>query len=417
MRKLERGFGSKALLGWTMLGSALGCQPEPIQQGNFDFCLTRPVVSVRGGEALVAWRRENSDLYVSSAFSDAPWSAPVVVAQGDDPEVALSSSGKAFMIYQAITPDEYYSTRALVRSGGVWSAPFVLDHDDDAGRAVDIATDAAGNALAVWSGGVGVPMRARLYHPATGWKPKANINPGGGSGIVKAAMNESGTGAVAWCDGGRLFAARYDPNSGWGAPFGAPPSNCCAALTDGNAPGVSVAIAETGSVFAVGASWANACTISRPAGSGWSWAVLDSQGNFGSPQVTASVDGHALVAWVRTPNGGGTRILKARAYAPANGWGPVLTGPSGVWISQLGLGYGSDGSAAIALGLSKRIAMVSYSQQSGTLGAPWLSSTDGSQETTPYMVSTDADPLQPQQGVTVWHQGGHEEIWGARLGI
>jgi hypothetical protein len=296
---------------------------------------------------------------------------------------------------------------ARVRISGVWSPPFELD---TSAWQYSVAADATGNAIAVWSG-YQAGIHTRTFHHGWGWAtPTTKLSASGET--VKVAMNEAGKAVAGWCDNGTLVAASYSGGE-WGAPFSVPKSDCCTEDLNNLAPSVSVAMAETGDAFVVGASWKSSCVYQRQANAGWSGGVLDPEFGPMAPQVAASPDGHMLAAWVHD-NGNGEISLRAEAFAPATGWGPILSAGN-VANMPIGIGYGSNGHAAITFNGGARLGYVTYDDSTGKLSAPAVANAKAG--ATPFNLRTACYPLEPQQGVTVWSQGGNEEIWGGRLGI
>ncbi|HVY26356.1 MAG TPA: hypothetical protein VHB79_07370 [Polyangiaceae bacterium] len=388
---------------------ALGCQ-DPVQlQSGAAFVPSSPVpvVSVRGGEALVAWHRSGDKVYVTSALEgSSSWSTPSAIADGQKPEVALSTSGAAFVVYENAG-----KTAAVVRKSGAWGPPATLR--DDVSSFLAVAADGSGNALALFSK---QGVRARVYKAGSGWQSTHKLDDA--EGVVKVAMNEAGRGVAAWCgNGDHLYAAAYEPASGWGTPEHTASADCCKNYADVISPGVSVAIAESGDAYAIGAGTTGVCLLRRAAGSAsWVHGLLSSTSGVSGPQVSASTDGHALVAWLQDTSGG--RKLKARHYDPATGWTATMTGPSGLGAGPIGAGYGSSGCAALVFrGGNLALQYVGYCTTDTTLRPAVDITPGGSLANAPYFIRSSGNPLEPAQGVTVWQQGGHEDIWSARTGI
>lgn len=381
----------------------LGCQPpEQIEPGASAISSPVPVVSVRAGEALVVWHRAGYQLRASSRFEGgASWTAPIVIGSGRDPAVALSSSGNAFVVSRTST-----GAGATVRTAGVWSPMFALDSGSSG--YVTVGADSAGNALAAWSRD---GIRAALYQNGSGWQPPVLLSAVGS--IVKAAMNEAGSAIVGFCMGSQLAAITYDPAAGWSTTH-TTGNDCCLPYTDVVAPGISVAMSESGAAYAVGAL-GNVCELHRSAAGTWSSSVLDTVDFATAPQVAASVDGRAVVAWLRSESGG--RSLKVRAFVPATGWGPLLAGPSGIGAGPIGVGYGSGSGAAITYRGGLALRFVVYNSSTNVLGSPGDVKPATTLAEAPYFIYSGTNPLEPAQGVTVWQKGGGEEIWAARLGI
>ncbi|HEX6276167.1 MAG TPA: hypothetical protein VFZ53_24165, partial [Polyangiaceae bacterium] len=86
----------------SFVGAALlACEPaEQIDPGKPGIDDPSPVVSVRNDRALVAWHERSPHQIKTSRYATITgWTAPSIFGAGNFPEVALSSLGRAAMIY------------------------------------------------------------------------------------------------------------------------------------------------------------------------------------------------------------------------------------------------------------------------------------------------------------------------------
>ena len=405
MREMKEG-SARAGVVIAIVTAALGCSPaELVEAGPIEVTDTQPVVSVRDSEALVAWHRGSGSrkIHVSSFVTGSAvpgWSTPVVVRNGEGPEVALSRSGRAFVVYSNFAT----GVRAAVRSAGVWAPETTLDPSD---HEVSVAADAGGNGIAAWAN---PEVKASVYLAGVGWQPAVTV--GTPAQRVEVAMNDAGSGVAAWCDGGVIRAARYLPASGWQAPTGSS-SNCCTNTWDLLGLGFHVGIAETGDIFTLGANGTRVCARRYAAGIGWGPTVILGTGVVKQPALAVNMAGSAFAAWLDD----GT--VKTRAYLAGAGWQPVLSADSGVPDGPIGVGMGSSGYAAVVYGKGGPIKDMYYATwNKATLQAPALME---SLAGTAYYLDVGFDPNAPSKGVTVWQHAGagaiNEEIRASSIGL
>ena len=212
---------------------------------------------------------------------------------------------------------------------GVWGGPAAIDMDSpgDAGYA-QLATDAAGNAVAVWVqfDSPRLNVWANRYVAGTGWGTARLIqaNTTGVAGGPQVAVDVGGNATVVWHqqDGARsnIWANRYVAGAGWDI----------AALIEaddlGDADLPQVAADASGNAVAVwrqrGAVahdiWANRYA----AGLGWGAPQrieADDAGNASGPQVAVDAGGNATAVW---PHSDGVRTnLWASRFDAGTGWG------------------------------------------------------------------------------------------------
>lgn len=396
------GLGLSSALAMT---GVLACQPaERLEAGSSGLSGVAPVVAVRNGHAVAAWHR-NGKVRVSSYGTGSTWSAPQILGSGSFPVVATSASDRAVVVYADTS-----SLFASVRSAASWSAPQLLG--SATGLSYSVAQEDGGRATAVWSGGSsGVQARTRAGGV---WEAAQTLHLNGVS-WPQVAVNDSGVAFAAWCGAsGAMWAARRVYPAPWEAAVSSMPTCCQGPVFDTPGPSVSVGVDASGQAVIVGGSGTRLCEKRFIPGSGWQGTmVLATPGpDATAPQLAVNPSGQALLAWT---NWGDDKLVKARAYEPGSGWGPVLVGPS-AGTGRLGVGIGSSGEGAIVYrSASETLSAVVYS--GGALGAPSLVASGGSD--TLYYLRVGFDPSESSQGVSVWQRAALSgpEVWASRVGL
>jgi hypothetical protein len=116
---------------------------------------------------------------------------------------------------------EAWATRYDSTTGG-WGPPISLRTQRPGVQQIDVAMDAQGNAVAVWSeGNGGGQIWAKRYEAATGtWTASTRIDTGLSSNLASGArvvLDQRGNAFVTWSNDG-IWSARYDADTGvWGA--------------------------------------------------------------------------------------------------------------------------------------------------------------------------------------------------------
>jgi hypothetical protein len=362
-----------------------------------------PAVAVRNDRAVATWHKTGSQVRVANYSSGSGWSAPQTVGSGTFPDVAISSTGKALVLFASGT-----TLKASVRSGGAWSAEQTIG----SGTAHDfaVAIDGSGNGVAVWSGGGQV--RARVHEGGT-WGSETVLRNEAAVGRPHVAANDAGVVFAAWCDAdGRMWSSRRAPSGAWGSLGGSVTDCCQAPFLDTPGPAVSVGVSATGEGVVVGGTATRVCQRRYVPGEGWHLTlVLASSGAMAAaPSIAVNADGRAIAAWRGTAAGS---PLKVRAYVPGDGWGPLLTGPN-LGTGRPGVAITSSGDGAIVYRAGLDIAAVVYSE--GELSGP----VDvGTEPGTAYYLRVGYDPTSPSEGISIWQRAGvgGEDILAARIGL
>ena len=249
------------------------------------------------------------------------------------PQIAVDASGNALAVWQQYdgARDNIYANRFTAATNS-WGIAGLIE--TDLGNAFDpqIAIDASGNALAVWSqfDGTRHNIYANRFAAATSsWGTSALIetNNAGSASRPQIAVNASGDALAVWhqFDGTRIniWANRFTAaTSSWGT----------AALIEtdnfGDALSPQIAFDASGNALAVWRQfdgtrtniWANRFTAA--AGS-WGTAALIETDNFGdafSPQIAFDAGGNALAVWEQS-DGTRSNIWANRFTAATTSWG------------------------------------------------------------------------------------------------
>lgn len=293
------------------------------------------------GHAFVLWIERVDpewELVVRRFAPDAGWQAPESVyrdaAFPSHGEVAVGPRGDAVAVWRIEG-----SIWATIYTPGVgWSGAELIESEATFAFAPRPHVDAEGNVMIVWSSSDDRCWFNR-YAPASGWgTTAAPMNQASACSAPILAGNDAGE-AVAvwdWYDGGSItiWSQRYDPITEWAAPE-------LLSSPDYYAYSPNVAIGREGSAVAAwhqnettpDGEVASSLWASRydPA-SGWGapqlveHSDLDTAGDEDAPAVAVGTDGSAFVAWVQWEVDGLDSsslrdAIRANRYSVGIGWG------------------------------------------------------------------------------------------------
>jgi len=327
-------------------------------------------IAVNAAGALVSAGSSNPNMSVQVCTSSdgQSWSAPLTLAQGVSPDVAIAPDGRAVAVWAGVQGSE--TVQASVRPpGGQWSTAVTLA--TDYGPPL-IGIDGSGNAIAAWVAANGAIDTASL--PAGGrwtkvrtlaargqalslavnstgaaivtWGTRSATLADSGSvlggfatpvtvgppppypiGYAHVALNDAGQAALGWDMSGASMAATRSADGAWSSPT---------QLSTTTGP-VDVAIDGAGDAIAVfeqvqttipGSPYTAAFSSTRPAGVNWGPpTLLSAPGDEATgARAVADAAGTFVVAWGdRT-----TRTLNVLTSPPGGGFGPAATFPVGL---------------------------------------------------------------------------------------
>jgi len=320
-----------------------------------------------------------SSVQVCTSADGQAWSAPVTLAQGTSPAVAIAPDGRAVAVCLCVV-GKYEVVAASVRPpGGQWSTPVDVGGGDGAPV---VGIDGSGNAIAAWAGGLGAIDTASL--PAGGRWTKVKtlasqsqavglaVNPAGEAiitwgtrfatladsgtvlggfaapvtigppppypiGYTHVAINDAGQAAAAWSGAGHNVAATRSADGTWSpsTQLSGQPGRDVDVAIDGAGDAIAVFEQVSGSVNnPITAMYAS----TRPAGGTWGPPVLLSApgDSVAGTRAVADTAGTFVVAWYDST----TRILNVLTSPPGGGFAPAATFPGVPALSDLKIAPG-----------------------------------------------------------------------------
>jgi hypothetical protein len=288
----------------------------------------RAATGVRGsaGEQLAAAAT------TSFTTRDGQWRAPALVefdnaGDASSPQIALDASGNALAVWSQSDGTRYNIWANRHAPGVGWGAATPIETDNGNAQYPQIALDTSGNALAVWQqyDGTRYNIWASRYVVGTGWGIATLIETdnAGNATTPQIALDASGNALAVWeqYDGTRynIWASRYVVGTGWGTVTLIETDN-------GNAQYPQIALDTSGNALAVWQQydgtryniWANRYAT----GTGWGTAApieIENAGGAFYPQIALDASGNALAVWYQY-DGARYNIL-ANRYVVGTGWG------------------------------------------------------------------------------------------------
>ncbi|MBW2380497.1 MAG: Ig-like domain-containing protein, partial [Deltaproteobacteria bacterium] len=324
-----------------------------------------------------------------------------------------------------------YAWVFTTRGDGDWGTAERIDADD-AGVAPEVAVDASGNVVAVWSSASGYVWSNR-WTPSGGWGTAERIETDGpGSDwSARVAVGANGDAVAVWIRGDwtggdlpthNVWSNHWTPSGGWGTAehIAAEDAGDTVWTPTGGAE-VQVAVDASGNAVAVWSQsdgtryniWSNRLT---PSG-GWGTAErieLDDVGSAYGPKVAVDASGNVVAVWMHSVDTVGIATAGAIHYVWSNRWTS-----SGGWgtaepIETNGADeYGFSQMAQVAVDVSGNAVAV-WPQWDGTRHDVWSNrwTTSGGWGTAERIETDDTGSAnQPKvaidaigNAVTVWYQ-------------
>jgi len=311
------------------------------------------VIIVTAALALLsAFGASTSVLAESSADG---WGTPVLVGSLDqmmpgDPDVAADADGNAVAVWSQADESlemDLWTSRFVPGTG--WSAPAALTYLDGDVERPCVGMDPGGNATVLWgqraTSYVSYSMWAMRYVAGVGWDVPHRLETftsGVSHGLV---VDRAGNATAVWVryDGAwDVRASRYTAGADWSAPT-------TISSVAQQASWVRLSADAAGNVFVVWSQWDGvqwdiwANRYSTVTGWGVARLLEFSTNPAGSPDVAADAEGNALAMWEQSD--GSTSVIWSSLYAPGTGWqDPVQVDP-GVFGDKPRVAFDGNGNA------------------------------------------------------------------------
>jgi hypothetical protein len=284
----------------------------------------------------------------STATAAPTWLPPTDIAGPTEsitfPELAVNEAGDAVAIWPRDIGSEMVLETLERPAGGDWSEPAVLsDPGEEMPTGVDIGLDAAGNAVALWSVDAGSAVRTAVRPAGGDWSAPEDLSVLNGR-TPQLAMNAAGDAVAVWTgfdgvDDEVTWAAVRPAGGDWSAPEQLPVED----EVDGFFP--QVAIDASGNAIVVWQRFDLSDDVVqaavRTAGGDWSAPdVLSAPAeNARSPRIAMNAAGDAVAAWTVFSGGG----IRAAVRSAGGDWSaPEEVSAAGV---EPELAVDSNGSA------------------------------------------------------------------------
>lgn len=248
-------------------------------------------------------------------FTDYPLS---IFHEPEAPHVAMDASGTSLVVW---TYDgEVYASQRDGR--GSWSEPTLLGSSSGLSSFPRIAMDGSGAGIAIWSDrGVVV----RRFVPDLGWEEEVRLDDGvvdGVVGTVNIAMQAGATAMAVWENRLEVYAAHYDPLSGW-----SPVERIDDSPSYSERPRMATSIDGVNTAALV--MWEDSSDIVTKwflPDSGWQESEAIGRRSLGEvPAVAVDASNRAMVVWSSD-----IVNVNVRRYLPETGWeAPVVLTPNG----------------------------------------------------------------------------------------
>ncbi len=345
----------------------------------------RRAIPTRAGLIVLAAGIVVAAAAAASAASPGPrWLPAVDVSTpGSDalvPVVALDGRGDAVVVW-AQSFDSHWAVMAAKRTAGrPWSPPRAISSTTSDAASPQVATDADGDAVAVWQwfdGQHSIIQSADYDFRKGRWSKPANLSQGGRDSVApRLAVDAAGDAVAVWTTlsfvGWTVEGTIRPAGGAWEkaadiiTPVVGTASPDVAVDASGNA--VAVWAATTGTAWVVQASY-------HPAGGSWAVAANLSQPDRTesiTPQVAIEPTGEADVVW--SGSSGGTPAIEQSVRSPSGAWAaPRVLSPAGAAGVAPLIAVGDRGDAAVVWTSSGKAGLAVtavFRPEGGDWGAP-----------------------------------------------
>ena len=307
------------------------------------------VVVDSGGRGIAVWSRSDGfDNIVQSAqlapAAGSAWSDPVDLSalgqDAEEPELSIDAAGDAVAVWSRLEGSDTIAQAAVMPAGGGWGGAHDLSEAGGDAAEPQVAVDAGGSAVAVWSRAVGVVGTVESAEMTSGgqWLEAVAITGAGEDGTEPQVATAGGRSVAVWTLAG---AGPYTTIQAAEAPAGGdwqPAQNLTQPGLTQTVVTPQVAIDPNGNAASVWARSGASPTViegrTKPAGGAWSGIVeLSELGSTATePQVTLGPTGDGASIWSR--DNGANTIIQAAGFDGDGPLFPALSIPAAATMRQ-----------------------------------------------------------------------------------
>ncbi len=284
--------------------------PLPVADGS-------PVASVNasGAAAVITSGQTASGalgVSVSTSANGQTWTTPVTLGPGGEPAVAVAPNGRTVAVWQGFSGATSTGVQASVLTpGGTWSAPVTVA---PAGSNPQVAMDAAGDAVALWTASA-ASVQAAILRAGGTWSAPVTL----GKGVTpNLAVNPAGAILAGWtASPHETTVSAGTVTGGWSAPVTLGPA------TAYKQAGVHLTLAANGQGVALwtGGNGVQAATLS-PGGTWTAPVILASSTSTVASGLAADGSGDAVALLTQNADTGSTvsYVLETARHSLGGGW-------------------------------------------------------------------------------------------------
>lgn len=344
----------------------------------------------------------------ASVWAAPTWLSPASLSESgtpEDPDVAVDAAGDVIAVWSSFNGLTRAVQAATRPAGGSWGAPVQLSEQGEEAGLPRVSVNSQGYAVAVWRTGeiAHAVVKAAVRPTAAGaWSAAVELGQGGyATPEQQVAIDSSGKAVVAWISQlenpgvAHLETAFHEPGGAWSAPV---------AISGTKSPGQPrLAVDSRGDFTAIWGGFNVIESAELPTGaSGWNAPSVLTELDTGSPALAADPAGDVVASWIYAISSS-ERLIEGAAKPAGGSWGaPVTLSPvrEAVGEPDVAIDSAGDGVAiwsASGPGGGNPVVLAAFKPVSGT----WQPPTELAEGITPEIAARVAFTSQ-EQALAVW---------------
>lgn len=215
--KISLAFGIVLVLGTSSLLNA-DAWVQPPTEFSTSFSTTASAGDTDGnGNALSVWSEGDIPGFVAASYyTNGAWQPAVILSSSGSTDqngldVAMDATGTGLALWSEAASNQI---RGAHFSGGVWTltTPDPIDNVGEITGQLKVAMNGTGNGVGIWIDFATNQVRSSFYNAGTNsWSPVSPVNVlGTGSFSANVAYSANGTAIASWNDGTNAFASYFN---------------------------------------------------------------------------------------------------------------------------------------------------------------------------------------------------------------